>query len=203
MRNVPISFLAAARRKPTGLLVCRSGCAEMHDGGPYWLPPRRAPFGRKENPPQAGVPPDSASPRSLVTVCEEARDSMVCQGGRTPESCDLPHPWGTCLAGYRTGTELQVVMAGAWIAVSGSAHGERRVSGVRRAAPLWWFFPDLRVSTYSIERCQLQRASRATSERGRFRASAQESSKRARPARSRRLQSTPPQPQPLRSVPVC
>src|SRR5678816_1786390 len=107
-------------------------------------------------------------------------------------------PWGTCLAGYRTGTELQVVMAGAWIAVSGSAHGERRVSGVRRAAPLWWFSPDRRVSTDPVERCQLQRASRAASERGRFRASAQEASKRARPARSRRLQSTPPPPQPYK-----
>src|SRR6186713_1138724 len=83
MRNVPISFLAAARRKPTGLDVCKNGCAGMNRGGPYWLPPRRAPFGRKENPPQAGVPPDSASPRSLVTVCEEARDSMG--GGQNHE----------------------------------------------------------------------------------------------------------------------
>ena len=32
--------------------------------------------------------------------------------------------------------------AGACVAVSGSAHGERRASGVRRAAPLWWFLPD-------------------------------------------------------------
>ena len=135
-------FSAVARRKPTGLDVCRNGCAEMHRGGPYWLPPRRAPFGRKENPPQAGVPPDSASPRSLVTVGEEARDSMSVARTTRFEPCDLPHPGGTCLAGYRTGTELQVVMAGAWIAVSGSAHGERRVSGVRRAAPLWWFSPD-------------------------------------------------------------
>src|SRR5689334_1338866 len=70
---------------------------------------------------------------------------------------------------YRhTGTKLQVVLAGAGIAVSGSAHGERRVSGVRRAAPLWWFFPDKRVSPNSIERWQLQRASRATSERRKF-----------------------------------
>ena len=72
--------------------------------------------------------------------------------GKTPDACDLLHPWGTCLAGYRSGTELQVVMAGAWIAVSGSAHGERRVSGVRRAAPLWWFSPDRRVSAPHVER---------------------------------------------------
>src|SRR6478609_447338 len=30
----------------------------MHRGGPYWLPPRRAPFGRKESQPWAGVPPE-------------------------------------------------------------------------------------------------------------------------------------------------
>ena len=195
---------AAARRKPTGLLVCKNGCADVHRGGPYWLPPRRAPFGRKENPPQTGVPPDSASPRSLVAVCEEARASMACQdAGRqnpaflsTQRNGDIPLYW-------HTGTELQVVVAGARIAVSGSAHGERRVSGVRRAAPLWWFSPDRRVSAPHIERCQLQRASRAASGRGRFRASAQESSKRASPKRSRRLQATPPQPQPSRSVPIC
>ena len=137
--------------------------------GQYWLPPRRAPFGRKENPPQAGVPPDSASPRSLATVCEEARASMVCpEAGRqnlailsTQRNGDIPLYW-------HTGTELKTVVAGAWIAVSGSAHGERRVSGVRRAAPLWWFSPDRRVSTHSVERCQLQRASRAMSERQKF-----------------------------------
>src|SRR5678815_4105035 len=94
MRNVPISFLAAARRKPTGLLVCGNGCAEMHRGGPYWLPPRRAPFDRKENPPQAGVPPDSASPRSLVTVGEEPRDSMGVARAASLKACGLPHTLG-------------------------------------------------------------------------------------------------------------
>src|SRR6187397_1655689 len=89
-------FSAAARRKPTGLNVCKNGCAEMHYGGPYWLPPRRAPFGRKENPPQAGVPPDSASPRSLVTVGEESRASMGVAKAAGLEACGLPHPGGTC-----------------------------------------------------------------------------------------------------------
>ena len=68
---------------------------------------------------------------------------MVCQEAglqnlaflSTQRNGDIPLYW-------HTGTELQVVMAGAWIAVSGSAQGERRVSGVRRAAPLWWFSPD-------------------------------------------------------------
>ena len=83
-------FSAAARRKPTGLNVCKNGCADVHRGDPYWLPPRRAPFGRKENPPQAGVPPDSASPRSLVTVGEEPRDSMGVARAASLEACGLP-----------------------------------------------------------------------------------------------------------------
>ena len=64
--------------------------------------------------------------------------------GKTPESCAPFHPaeWGHSPLYWHTGTELTTVVAGAWIAVSGSAHGERRVSGVRRAAPLWWFLPD-------------------------------------------------------------
>src|SRR4029079_11712956 len=55
--------------------------------------------------------------------------------------------------------------AEACVAVFGRAHGERRASGVRRAAPLRWFLPYKRVSPHSRERCQLQRASRAASER--------------------------------------
>src|SRR6187402_2897172 len=27
---------------------------------------------------------------------------------RVPKACDLPHPWGTCLAGYRMGTETAI-----------------------------------------------------------------------------------------------
>ena len=45
------------------LQVCRNGCAEMQRGGGRALPPRRAPFGRKESPPWAGVPPDTVRPR--------------------------------------------------------------------------------------------------------------------------------------------
>ena len=45
------------------LQVCRNGCAEMQRGGGRALPPRRAPFGRKESPPWAGVPPDTRCPR--------------------------------------------------------------------------------------------------------------------------------------------
>ena len=86
-------FSAAARRKPTGLNVCRNGCAEMHRGGPYWLPPRRAPFGRRAVQPPPGVhaPPiprpktgphtsrasDGRYPFSVAEGREESRDSRV------------------------------------------------------------------------------------------------------------------------------
>src|SRR6187455_2144680 len=58
-------FSAAARRKPTGLLVCQNGCADVHRGGPYWLPPRRAPFGRRAGQPSEGAPTGTAlAPRA-------------------------------------------------------------------------------------------------------------------------------------------
>ena len=145
-------FSAAARQKPTGLNVCRNGCADVHRGGPYWLPPRRAPFGRKENPPQAGVPPDSASPRSLVTVCEEARAPDGVPRGRTPEPCDLPHTpgqmprWllnGNGAAGRDGGGVDCSLRERAWRAAS-----ERRPA----RSSSWWFLSDERVSTHSVAR---------------------------------------------------
>ena len=39
--------------------ICRNGCAERQHGGGRALPPRRAPFGRKESQPWTGVPPDA------------------------------------------------------------------------------------------------------------------------------------------------
>src|SRR6188768_3940653 len=92
-------FSAAARRKPTGLLVCKNGCAQMHRGGPYWLPPRRAPFGRRAGQPSEGAPTGTArSPRAR----ERSRSPLTAAGRRvasfkrsartrTPESCDLFH----------------------------------------------------------------------------------------------------------------
>ena len=61
-------FSAAARRKPTGLLVCKNGCAGMHRGGPYWLPPRRAPFGRRAGQPSEGAPTGTARLRVLASA---------------------------------------------------------------------------------------------------------------------------------------
>src|SRR6187455_1460872 len=55
-------FSAAARRKPTGLNICKNGCAEMQHGGPYWLPPRRAPFGRRAVQPPPDAPTLTAHP---------------------------------------------------------------------------------------------------------------------------------------------
>ncbi len=55
-------FSAAARRKRTALRSAESvrGDATRRRSA---LPPRRAPFGRKESPPWAGVPPDAVCPR--------------------------------------------------------------------------------------------------------------------------------------------
>ena len=62
-------FSAVARRKRTGLNVCRNGCAEMQCGGRQWLPPRRAPFGRRAGQPSEGAP----TRQRTVPVCWRAR----------------------------------------------------------------------------------------------------------------------------------
>jgi hypothetical protein len=119
MRNVPISFPAAARRKPTGLNVCRNGCAERHRGGPYWLPPRRAPFGRRAGQPSEGAPTGTArSPRAR----QRSRSPFTAAGRRVasfeglsqnqnpqilrsiPLRGDMPR-W------LQVGTELRIVAA--------------------------------------------------------------------------------------------
>src|SRR6478752_3026082 len=118
MRNVPISFLALARRKPTGLNVCKNGCAEMHRGGPYWLPPRRAPFGRRAGQPSEDAPTGTARSRVLASAavpiyrCWEK--SRELQGAR-PE----PEPPSLAICSTRDmprwldqgGTELRIVAA--------------------------------------------------------------------------------------------
>src|SRR3954471_9891330 len=87
----------------TGLHICKIGCAGMHRGGPRLLPPRRAPFGRRAGQPSEGAPTRSACPRftserstSALRLLGEEQDSNIA-------ACDLPHPWGTCLACYRAG----------------------------------------------------------------------------------------------------
>src|SRR5688572_12776611 len=55
--NFRTEILGGRSSEAYGPVIGGNGCAEMHRGGPYWLPPRRAPFGRKESPPWAGAPP--------------------------------------------------------------------------------------------------------------------------------------------------
>src|SRR6188768_4389201 len=84
-------FSAAARRKPTGLLVCQNGCAEMHRGGPYRLPPRRAPFGRR-----AAQPPPGASAPTLTALGPHWRASRGCTHSRLlgeEKSCETRGWW--------------------------------------------------------------------------------------------------------------
>ncbi len=78
--------------------ICRNGCAEMQCGGPYWLPPRRAPFGRRAGQPSKGAPTGTAlSPRAG----NAARPHLPLLGkecatpgpgkNRNTESCDPFH----------------------------------------------------------------------------------------------------------------
>ena len=70
----------------------------MHRGGPYWLPPRRAPFGRSAGQPSKGAPTGTArSPRArkrAVSPFPAAGKRSTPQGlDKNPntESCDLFH----------------------------------------------------------------------------------------------------------------
>ena len=54
-------FSAAARRKPTGLNVCRNGCAEMHRGGPYWASSSPRSIRSQRESAVGGVPPTGAA----------------------------------------------------------------------------------------------------------------------------------------------
>ena len=164
MRNVPISLLASARRKPRALTsaeMVAPGCimaarecfllaalhsvAERFSHRPAPAPPP-SPHGSPLASQRGMYPFTSAGGRRRV-----ARLDGVARAARI-EPCALPHARGTCLACYRAGTELLAVEAEACVAVFGRAHGERRASGVRRAAPLWWFRPHERVSAHSKER---------------------------------------------------
>src|SRR6186997_1670695 len=135
MRNVPISFLAAARRKPTGLNVCRNDCAGMHRGGPYWLPPRRAPFGRRAGQPSEGAPTGTArSPRAR----QRSRSPFTAAGRRVARFVGLGQNQnarvlrsiplqGTCAMARPRGTKLWIVAAeacGAFFGPMGTDHCE-------------------------------------------------------------------------------
>jgi hypothetical protein len=106
----------------------------MHRGGPYGLPPRRAPFGRRAGQPSEGAPTRTArSPRT----CNAARPHLAWLGkecttpgpgkNQNTESCDPFHP-GTARDGSESGTKLRIVAAEACGGVFGHT-GTDRVGG--------------------------------------------------------------------------
>src|SRR5688572_15884371 len=90
----------------------------MHRGGPYWLPPRRAPFGRRAGQPSKGAPTRTArSPRAseremspFAVAGRRAHDPGLRQNPNT-ESCDLFHPGGHTEMARNWGTKLGIVAA--------------------------------------------------------------------------------------------
>ena len=108
----------------------------MHRGGPYWLPPRRAPFGRRAGQPSEGAPTGTAlTPRAS----QRSRSPLAAAGRRVAsfgglsqnqdsESCDLSHSRRHAAMARPTGTELRIVAAEACGAVFGpTGTGLRRV----------------------------------------------------------------------------
>jgi hypothetical protein len=91
----------------------------MHHGGPYGLPPRRAPFGRRAGQPSEGAPTGTA--RSQL-ASEHSRSPFTAAGRRvasfkgsartrTPESWDLFHSREHAAMARERGTELRIVAA--------------------------------------------------------------------------------------------
>src|SRR6186713_727206 len=108
----------------------------MHRGGPYWLPPRRAPFGRSAGQPSEGAPTGAAlTPRAR----QRSRSPFTAAGRRVASFGGLSqnqHPrvlrssplQGHAAMAQPTGTKLRIVAAEACGAVFGqTGTGPRRV----------------------------------------------------------------------------
>src|SRR5688572_8752818 len=98
----------------------------MQRGGPYWLPPRRAPFGRRAGQPSKGAPTGTArSPRASERGRPHlpllGKERAIRRAQQEPEHRVLRSfpPWGT----HRNGSEL------------GNEAGDRGGGGVRCGLP--------------------------------------------------------------------
>ncbi len=104
----------------------------MHRGGPYWLPTRRAPFGRRAGQPSEGAPTDTArSPRAsersaspFASAGRRAHDSRPQQERELRVLRSFP-PRGTNRDGSESGTELRIVAAEACGTVFGQTGTDR------------------------------------------------------------------------------
>ena len=106
----------------------------MQHSGPYWLPPRRAPFGRRAGQPSERAPTHTAlSPRASkrrgVPMCRCCEKSARLRGSartRTP-SLAIFSTSGTYRDGSRMGTELRIVAAEARAVRSSGKRGQHRL----------------------------------------------------------------------------
>ncbi len=131
-------FSAVARRKPTGLIVCRNGCADDAMRRPVLASssPRSI---RSQSGSTLGR---RAHRHRIVPACWQAQHVPVCRcweksarlqasaRTRTPRSCDLFHPRGHTAMARQRGTELRIVAAEACGAVF-RANGDRPPRVVR------------------------------------------------------------------------
>src|SRR5688572_33357810 len=106
----------------------------MHRGGPYWLLPRRAPFGRRAGQPSKGAPTDTArsaaaSQRSRPHSPLLGEERTTARPQQEPEHRVLRSfpPSGTYRDGSELGTKLRSVAAKACRTVFGQTGTPRRV----------------------------------------------------------------------------
>src|SRR5688572_25954485 len=109
----------------------------MQCGGPYWLPPRRAPFGRRAGQPSEGAPTDTArSPRAS----EAARPHLLAAGRRVHDSRPQLEPEHRVLRSFPpSGTHRDGSAPGSGAADGGGGGVREGLSGQRGTDRYGWY----------------------------------------------------------------